>query len=111
MTTCHKSETNFSGTADSNIAQSAMSRLRRARSMYGHASRELFELSYQIQRTGRLPEPRVLTEAVIHYRKSRALIEDLSSALVMATSESVREGEPAMVAHTTGVPLPPPFEE
>jgi hypothetical protein len=48
-----------------------------ARSMYGAASKELFDLCYSIQVTGELPPAIVLTEALIQYRQARARIEAL----------------------------------
>ena len=45
--------------------------------MYKRASEELSELCYQIQRTGSLPEPGLLTNAILQFRQARALVQTL----------------------------------
>jgi len=52
--------------------------IQRARRMYRDASEELFQLCYLIQVTGRLPDPVLLTETLVHYRHARALTEALN---------------------------------
>jgi hypothetical protein len=48
-----------------------------ARRDYKQASEELFEFCYRIQVTGKLPDPRSLTRALVRYRETRTLVAQL----------------------------------
>ena len=61
--------------------------LERARRLYRAATQELFNLAYTIQVTGVLPDPVVLTEALIDYRQARALAEALTLQAAYAADD------------------------
>jgi hypothetical protein len=48
-----------------------------ARFMYKKSCEELSELCYQIQQTGSLPDPGLLTNAILQFRQARALVQTL----------------------------------
>ena len=61
--------------------------LERARRLYRVAAQELFNLSFAIQVSGVLPDPEVLTEALIDYRQARALAEALTLQAAYAADD------------------------
>lgn len=61
--------------------------LERARRLYHAAAQELFNLAYAIQVTGLLPDPVVLTEALIDYRQARALADALTLQAAYAADD------------------------
>ena len=48
-----------------------------ARFMYKKSCEELSELCYQIQQTGSLPDPGLLTNAILQFRQARACVQTL----------------------------------
>jgi hypothetical protein len=58
------------------------------------ASQRLFDLSYQIQVTGKLPDPVSLTETMVCYREARGLMEDLRLQVASACNGDIRVGTP-----------------
>ncbi|HET7749787.1 MAG TPA: hypothetical protein VFK81_10430 [Terriglobales bacterium] len=68
--------------------------LERARRLYHAAAQELFNISYAIQATGTLPDPVLLTEALIDYRQARALAEALTLQAAYAADDERLVGTP-----------------
>jgi hypothetical protein len=68
--------------------------LERARRLYRAAAQQLFDLSYTIQTTGLLPDPVLLTEAVLDYRQARALAEALTLQAAYAADDERLVGTP-----------------
>lgn len=66
-----------------------------ARMLYRNAAKELFDLCYSIQVTGKLPDPVLLTETLIQYRQARALAEALTLQAADAWDEETLAGTPA----------------
>lgn len=54
-------------------------RLSHAVSAHKRASDRLFDLCYEIQVTGKLPAPAILTEAIIEQREAKARVELLQA--------------------------------
>jgi len=69
--------------------------LEHARILYRNATQELFDLCYAIQVTGKLPDPVLLTEALLEYRQARALAEALTLQAAGAWDEETLAGTPA----------------
>ena len=62
-----------------------------ARRVYSQLCETLFELSYQIQRTGELPDPKVLTETVIQYQHVYELMQAIDAELLRRRNQGDSE--------------------
>ena len=61
--------------------EAASENLKLARHAYQQSSMELFELCHQIQISGELPGPPVLTRAVAKFRHAREIMETMEAEM------------------------------
>ncbi len=93
MMNSFKSHSNHLSTIAWNARSPVPERLKQARIVYRGAREKLFDLCYEIQVTGVVADPVVLTEAVIDYKDAWRLVEALSAATQSVTPESTDTGE------------------
>ncbi len=67
---------NAAKTTSQSETQNATEQLQFARSVHQRACEELFLLCYEIQVSGEFPDPAVLAQMILHYRETRALLEE-----------------------------------
>ena len=68
--------------------------LEHARTLYRNAAQQLFDLCYAIQVTGKLPDPVLLTEALLEYRQARVLAEALNRQASYIYDQEILVGTP-----------------
>ncbi len=57
-------------------AQAVTDQLQFARALHQRTCEALFLLCYEIQVSGEFPDPALLAQAILHYRETRALLEE-----------------------------------
>ncbi len=67
-------------------------RIKEVRRTYGRASGRLFDMCYSIQKTGELPDPQELSQALATFRDAQAMAEFLDE---MHTDVQVMLGAPS----------------